>query len=545
MRTSLILFLALAWSCALQSQNDYADILAEYYAPDEPGAAAIVAKGDQILYRGAIGKAEMELDVDARPEHIFRLGSITKQFTAVAILMLQEEGKLDVSDPMAKYLPEYPVGEHTITVEHLLTHTSGIQSYTDMPGFMQTRVSEDKTVDELIDVFKDEPMNFDPGEEWRYNNSGYILLGKIIEVVSGQSYEDFIEQRIFKPLGMSSSYYDNNDEIVANRIPGYSRVSETDYQRSQYISMTLPYAAGSLMSTVDDLLKWNTAVMNGKVVDEKLLANAFRDYELNDGSPCGYGYGWSLWQLKGLDVIEHGGGIFGFVTQGIYVPGENVYVAILTNTDGKSPAGAARRMAALASGVSLEFDEIEVPAESLEEYVGVYAIEGGDEKRVVTVRDGQLFTQRGEGAIFPVVPYGKDKFFYADSRTTIEFNRNDAGDVIGHTVTPVSSEAGHAMRTDEKIEVVETVVVDEDILRKYEGVYELMPGFDITLTLVNGGLEAKATGQGAFMLEAYDDRNFGFPPAGIKMEFPISEEKADYFILLQGGQERQATRKED
>jgi len=544
MRYNLILVLALIFTCTLHAQDQYANILAEYYSQDEPGAAAIVAKGDQILYKGAIGKAEMELDVDVKPEHIFRLGSITKQFTAVAILMLQEEGKLHVSDPMTKYLPDYPVGDHTITVEHLLTHTSGIQSYTDIPGFMQSKVFKDRTVDELIAEFSEMPMNFAPGDEWRYNNSGYVLLGKIIEVASGETYEQFIEGRIFKPLGMNDSYYDHNHEIIPNRIPGYSTDAGGNINKSHYLSMSLPYAAGSLISSVDDLLKWNTAVMKGELVSADLMETAFQEYLLNDGSPCGYGYGWSISKIRGLTTYEHGGGIFGFVTQGTYVPSQDVYVAVLTNTDGKSPAGAARRMAALASGVSLEFGEYEVDPAVLQDYGGVYAIEGSDEKRVVTISNGILHTQRNDGAVFPVVPYARDKFYYQDSRTTLEFDRNDNGEIQGQTVTTAAGDAGYAVLTDEKVPEKKITKVDVSVLENYVGVYELMEGFDITVTIVDEQLQAQATGQGPLVLEAYSDTEFRYPPAGIRMVFPEEGEgMVPHFVLFQGGQEIKATRK--
>ena len=176
------------------------------------GAAILITKGDKVLYRGGAGMADLELSIPMTADHVFEIGSITKQFTAVAILMLAEAGKLDVQDEITKYLPDYPTEDHKITIHHLLNHTSGIRSYTSMN--LQGIARTDMTPAELIDFFKNEPMDFAPGERWLYNNSGYILLGYIIEKVSGQSYEDFIEQRIFKTLGMENSRYGHKGEII-------------------------------------------------------------------------------------------------------------------------------------------------------------------------------------------------------------------------------------------------------------------------------------------------------------------------------------------
>ena len=190
------------------------------FPAERPGAAVIVVKDGRTLFRKAYGMANLELGVPLQPDMVFRLGSITKQFTATAILMLAEEGKLSLQDPIEKHLPGYPTQGHVITIEHLLTHTSGIQSYTDLPGWMTSRIQGPMTVTELIDGFKKEPMQFAPGEKWAYNNSGFILLGAIVEKASGKTYEAFVRERIFLPLGMTSSYYDRTETIIPKRAPG-------------------------------------------------------------------------------------------------------------------------------------------------------------------------------------------------------------------------------------------------------------------------------------------------------------------------------------
>ncbi|MEO8360919.1 MAG: serine hydrolase domain-containing protein, partial [Vicinamibacteria bacterium] len=216
------------------------------YPADKPGATVIVVKDGKTVFRQAYGMADLELGVPMKPEMVLRLGSITKQFTATAILMLAEEGKLSLQDPIEKYLPGYPTHDKVITIEHLLTHTSGIQSYTAIPGWMTSRIIVPMKPLELIDGFKNAPMTFDPGEKYLYNNSGFILLGAIIEKVSGMPYAEFVEGRIFKPLGMTSSYYGDTERIIKNRVPGYTDDDQV-VKNMAYLSMTQPYSAGSLL----------------------------------------------------------------------------------------------------------------------------------------------------------------------------------------------------------------------------------------------------------------------------------------------------------
>ena len=196
-----------------------------------------------MVYRKAVGMANVELGVPLQPDMVFRLASITKQFTATAIMLLVEQGKLALSDPIEKFLPDYPTQGHVITVEHLLTHTSGIQSYTDIPGWMTGRIKTDMKVAELVDAFKNEPMQFAPGTRYSYNNSAYVLLGAIVEKVSGQSYGAFVTEHIFKPLGMTSSFYGSNEPVIPKRVQGYTRDGDA-VRNAQYLSMTQPYSAG-------------------------------------------------------------------------------------------------------------------------------------------------------------------------------------------------------------------------------------------------------------------------------------------------------------
>ncbi|NIM16738.1 MAG: serine hydrolase, partial [Candidatus Aminicenantes bacterium] len=309
--------------------------LVKTYPANEPGAAVLAVKDGKVILRKGYGMANLELGIPMKPEMVFRVGSITKQFTATGIMMLAEAGKLSIEDEITKFLPDFPTHGHKITVHHLLTHTSGIKSYTGMPDFYPL-MRKDMKVQELIDIFKNQPMDFVPGERFLYNNSGYFLLGAVIEKVSGKTYEEFIDEKIFKPLGMKNSYYGSHSRIIPNRASGY-RKEENQFQNADYLSMTLPYAAGSLLSTVDDLYHWNQAVEAGKVVSEASLKRMLTPTKLNKGKTQDYGYGWSLGTLFGEKLIAHGGGINGFVTYAVRIPEKNVFVTVLTNLPQKQP----------------------------------------------------------------------------------------------------------------------------------------------------------------------------------------------------------------
>ncbi|MEM6699904.1 MAG: serine hydrolase domain-containing protein, partial [Bacteroidota bacterium] len=348
---TIICFLHFSLKAQKASNTKFDEILAKEFTIAGPGATALVAKNGKVIYKNAIGHANFELDVPMQVDNVFRIGSITKQFTAVAILMLEEQGKLSLQDEITKYIEDYPTQGKTITIEHLLTHTSGIKSYTNIPKFFG-KAREDLTPMEVIDFFKGEEMEFDPGDQWNYNNSGYFVLGAIIEKVTGETYAKFIEEELFAKVGMESSYYDSYPKIIPHRAAGY-QMNENGLKNADYLSTTLPYAAGSLLSTVEDLFKWNQAVKNHKLISEASLKKAWTPYVLNSGEATTYGYGWGIGKLQGTSSIEHGGGIFGYVTQGIYLPEEDIFVAVFSNCNGQSPEDAAKMMAAEAMGKPL------------------------------------------------------------------------------------------------------------------------------------------------------------------------------------------------
>lgn len=348
--TSLLLFIFLCNPfnfAAAQSFEARVDslILTEFRDQNCPGGVFLIAQNGRTVYQKAVGKANLELNIDLHLENVFQLGSMTKQFTAIAVLMLEELGKLNINDPISKYLPDYPLGDK-ITIHHLLTHTSGIKDFTKIAA-LSTIAQKEMSPKMMVDFFKDEPTDFKPGEKFEYNNSGYVLLGYIIELVSGEQYADFIKKHIFDKAGMSHSYYASDRKIINDRAYGYHK-KEYGYVNKTMISFSVPFSSGSLMSTTTDMLKWQNALNQQLFLSAENVKKAFQKYKLNNGEEFSYGYGWHIKEINGAPTREHGGSIFGFKTMGIYIPSADIYVVGFSNCDCHSPTQITREIAALA-----------------------------------------------------------------------------------------------------------------------------------------------------------------------------------------------------
>lgn len=312
--------------------------------PNAPGGAFLVSRKGNIIYEKAFGKANLELNVDMTTDNVFQIGSMTKQFTAVSILILEAQGKLKVSDPVSKYIPDYPSG-NSITIHQLLTHTSGIKDFTKMKALSEIAQKE-MSPKMMVDFFKNEPVDFQPGEKFDYNNSGYVLLGYLIELVSGEKYEDFVKKNIFKKAGMNHSFYASDRKIIKNRAYGYHEKSD-GFVNKTVISFSVPFASGSLMSTVEDMLKWQKAINSNLILDAAHTRKAFTKYKLNSGEKFSYGYGWHLKDINGVPDREHGGSVFGFKSMAVYIPEKDIYVVGFSNCDCHSPTQIIKDIAGL------------------------------------------------------------------------------------------------------------------------------------------------------------------------------------------------------
>ncbi|HPI96722.1 MAG TPA: serine hydrolase, partial [Gammaproteobacteria bacterium] len=517
--------------------HEFDSLMSEVFKQDGPGAVALVMKDDKVLYRKAFGMANLELEVKMKPDHIFRIGSITKQFTASAILKLRDEGKLSLDDEITEYIEDYPTDGNKITIKHLLTHTSGIKSYTDMEEWDGEVRKRDFTPLELIDYFKNQPMNFNPGEQWKYNNSGYVLLGYIIEVVSGMSYSEYIENNIFKPLGMSHSLYGSTSKIIKNRASGYDK-REDNYINADFLSMTQPYAAGSLLSTVDDLYIWYKAVMEDKVISESSRKEAHTPFKLNDGSETSYGYGWSIGNIQGSPMITHGGGINGFLTDSIYLPNEKVFVAVFSNCICNSPNQISMKMAAHSIGKPFNWTPIDISSEEKQEYVAVYESKNG-QQRVISLKDGQLYSLRSGGSKFEIYPYDKDKFFFKDGMSTLHFIRDEEKQ-ISSVLLSNPMETSEWRRTDKAIPTIERIDLDSAVSDKYLGQYELVPGFILTISKEDDKIFAQATGQSKIEIIPTEINKFSLVDVDAQLTFNSDENGEVVSLTLHQGGDHEA-----
>ncbi|HUQ87978.1 MAG TPA: serine hydrolase [Vicinamibacterales bacterium] len=386
----------------------------------------LVARDGAVVLDKAYGMANLELDVANTTTTKFRLGSVTKQFTAASILLLEERGKLNVNDKVKAYLPDAPMAWDRITVFNLLTHTSGIPNFTALADYDTIKLSS-RTAASAVTAIRDKTLDFGPGEKMSYSNSGYVVLGAIIEKVSGQSYEKFVQENIFTPLGMKDSGYDSNSAIIKRRASGYIK-TPGGYANAGYIDMSIPHAAGALYSTTGDLLKWEQALFAGKVVSKVSLDRMITPFK-ND-----YALGVTSTLDKGRRVIAHSGGIDGFNTYLAYYPETKTVIVALSNVNGPVPGAIAAQLGALMHGdavtLTSERKEITLPAATLSKYVGVYRLGPG---AVLTISlDGEGLTAKvGAQPNQRIFPQSETLFFLKAVDAQIEFAA-DASSLVLH-----------------------------------------------------------------------------------------------------------------
>jgi CubicO group peptidase (beta-lactamase class C family) len=365
-----------------------------------PGVSvAVVQDGEPLLVHG-YGMVDLEWDVPTPSDAgaSYEIGSVTKQFTAASVLLLAEDGKLDLDADMTEYL-DFDSQGHAVPVRRLLDHTSGIKSYTELPIFGEL-MTRKLPRDTLVHVVEREPFDFEPGTALIYNNSGYFLLGLIIEKVSGEKYEDFVRERLFEPIGMDDSYYCSEAEVRKRRAHGYDAVSPEKLIRARYLDQTWPYAAGSLCSTVADLVRWNEALHGGDVLSAESYEAMTTPAPLEDGTPIRYAMGLSILNEGGHRLITHGGGINGFLSDGRYYPDDDLIVIVLQNATGPKGPGALGE--ALAEAVLGPFEALVGTPYSgdLSELVGAYTgpSRGRPLTMTVSVDDGVLAFEPSMGA---------------------------------------------------------------------------------------------------------------------------------------------------
>lgn len=389
------------------------------------GSVLIARDGKPVFSRG-YGMANFEWEIPNSPKTAFRLGSITKPFTAVAIMLLQERGKLSVSDPACKYISECPAAWEPITIRHLLTHTSGIPNYTAFPGFLEKRAMMPLTPAELLADYKAKPLDFAPGEKNSYSNSGYHLLGIIIEKASGKSYADFLQENIFGPLGMKQAGYDTSRDLIKWRAGGYRREGE-GFINAPYIDMLIPYSAGSLYSTTEDLLIFDQALLTEKLLTQKSKDEMFTPFKNN------YALGWGVGKRFDRASTSHGGAINGFASQFIRFPQDNVTVVVLSNVQGSGVDKVANALASIVFDKPYELPRerkaITVASSVLDNYVGDYQLLPST-VAVITNDGGKLFFKIDGQPKLELFPETETDFFMKAVDAQVSFVKDDTGKVV-------------------------------------------------------------------------------------------------------------------
>ncbi len=417
----VLLFLVLsAWSSDLDAEVD--KLFVRWDRNDSPGCALAVVKYGKIVYKKGYGMANLELGVPIGPESVFYIGSVSKQFVAFCIALLAEQGMLSLDDDIRKHLPEMPDHGSPITIRHLIHHTGGLRDYLELEDIAGIPFGTYHEQRALHLIFRQKELNFSPGVENSYSNSGYFLLGVIVKRVSGKSLREFTHENIFKPLNMKNSrFHDDYTELIRKRATGYYDRGGGEYRN--FISTFDCVGSGGLFTSVEDLFLWDQNFYHHKVGGKDVIDMMHTQGVLNDGTKLDYAFGLVVGEYKGLRIVEHGGSLGGYRADLLRFPDQRFSVIILSNLSSFNPSGLARQVADIY--LTDEFkveqtmltrkpvkkpDTIDVPKERLMEYAGQFysdEILAGFE---IALRGGHLYMRRGDDLVAPLRAVSKDKF---------------------------------------------------------------------------------------------------------------------------------------
>lgn len=393
----------------------------------EPGVAVALLKEDHIVHCQGYGLANLEWEQPVTPHTVFGLGSLTKPFTATAIMLLERQGKLRLNDPIQQYLLDYPISQHTVTLMHLLTHTSGIPNYVTHPEFWEKHAYVKNSADEVVALFKDLPFDFLPGTKYSYSNSGYVLLGRILERLLDMSYAEVIQQLIFDPLGMKHSYYLSPEPILPSRASGYTH-TEQGYQHARFFQASATYAAGGLGSTLEDLLLWDAALREERLLDRLTQDRMSTPVQLANGAKENYGLGWGIGQYRHHPFLCHAGGVPGFSSFFGRFPEDSITIIILSNREGFDASGLARQISHFVLDLPLPLrTPVSCSPEIKRKVIGTYSSVYG----TVEVKEEEQTLYLGSK--FALTPMSETSFY-----------RTDDGDTEVHFEQP--NEQGNATR---------------------------------------------------------------------------------------------------
>ncbi|HEY8592495.1 MAG TPA: serine hydrolase domain-containing protein [Sphingomicrobium sp.] len=515
-------------------KGDADAILKAAYPANGPGAAAIITRNGKVVYTGARGFADVEGRRAIGPNTVFQLGSIAKQFTAAVILQLVDEGKVSLDDPLSKYFPDWPQPGAKATVRQLLNHTSGIRDYSKIPGWIQKNSDRQLGTAELMALTKSLGSRAEPGAQWEYNNGGYAILGAIVEKVTGKSWFEAIDERIAKPLGLTTLSYAS---AAKGRLARRYAMRGDSMQPVEPINMSIAGASGGLVASVADMAKWAEALHGGKVVKAAVYREMTSPAKLNNGSTRPYGFGLHLRKLMGHRALDHGGAGRGIDTASVYFPEDKLFVAVFANSD-DLPSDASvvmRRLGALALGSPIPtFRAAEIDIKTVEPAFGVYKGERGPDMRFFA-RNGDYLLGRGDAEL-KLVPAGGDTFYSADDGLTwIKLVRDAAGkqqlDLYGmQDVEPQRFVRTGALTADAEVRVPLAV------LESYAGEYQTET-LAVSVRVENGSLVMQAKGQQPMPLRAVSATDFMLDGNKMRVVFHPVDGKVDSFTLHRGARE--------
>jgi len=384
--------------------------------------SVLVARDGQVLLSRGYGMADRELSVPNTPQTEFRLASVTKSFTAIGIMLLQENGMLNVHDLLSKYYPNCPETWKDITLHHLLTHTSGIPEYAD--AAWEKIMGQRMTKEEVIGLFRNRPLDFKPGERYRYSNSGYFLLGCVIEKASGETYEAFMREHIFSPLHMADTGCNRIEAIIPRRASGYSKNADGAWENAPFMDMSQAFSAGCIYSTVEDMYRLDRALRTETLLPRRSISIMFTPFSAH------YGYGWNILTRFNRKLVSHNGDNRGYTATFDRYPDEDVCVIVLSNQDFRYAGTVARDLEAILFGekyaLPKEHKAISATGESLERYVGIYEDSSG--KSIQLWLDGNHLMQKAPtGRVFEFIPESDATFFGKFIDASFIFIRDEKG----------------------------------------------------------------------------------------------------------------------
>ncbi|HKG47343.1 MAG TPA: serine hydrolase [Pyrinomonadaceae bacterium] len=506
------------------------EVLALAHKYQQFNGSALVVENGKVIYKGAYGLANMEWNIPNTPDTKFRLASVTKQFTATAVLQLVEQGKIKLDGKLSDYLPEYrkDVGDK-VTIHHLLTHTSGIPSYTGQPGFLENVSRNPYKVDEFVKKYASGDLEFEPGSKYSYNNSGYFLLGAIIEHVTRKPYEQVLKENVFDPAGMKNTGYDHYGTILPKRASGYSKAPD-GYSNALYLDMSIPYSAGSLYSTVEDLYLWDQALYTDKLLSAQSKALMYKPFLDN------YAYGWVVMNApfkqndQAVQVIRHGGGINGFSTTIVRFPKEKNLIVMLDNTGSEYVDRLSDSIAQIIYNQPFEPPKISIVS-VLDKTIAEKGIDAGiAQYRDLKARQSATydFSENELNRLgYQLLRSGKAREAIEIFKLNVEaypqgFNTYDSLAEAYTTINerdlaiqnykkslelnPNNTNAAEVLKRLEKA----PVVVDAKVFDTYVGEYEVGPGFVLRVFREGDKFMTQATGQGVF--EIFPESETTFSP---------------------------------